>query len=376
MIPIFSNTLGREELAAVERVFKSRWLGRGKECAAFEREFAAHLGQTRTLLFNSCTSATFAMLRALNIGPGDEVIVPSVQFVGVANAILSVGACPIFADVDRHTLNLLPSEITRLYSPKTAAVFLLHFGGHPAPFAEIQEAGGVGLPILEDAANAVASTYYGVPCGTLGHAGVWSFDAMKELVMVDGGALWTLYDSVADRAEQWRYFGMPSKRASGTDAAQGGADRWWEFDVQQPAGRHISNDVLAAIGRVQLRQLPQFIAKRKRVWRRYQACLYDLPGITIPPEPLPGCTSSYYMYWIQVEDKRDELAAFLCARGVYCTFRYYPLHLIPFYGCPAPLPNAEWVNEHTLCIPLHQNLDEMDQTRIIDGVVKFARANY
>jgi len=376
MIPIFSNTLGREELAAVERVFKSRWLGRGKECAAFEREFAVHLGQERSLLFNSCTSATFAMLRALGIGPGDEVIVPTIQFVGVANAIVSVGAWPVFADVDKHTLDILPSEITRLYNHKTAAVFLLHFGGHPAPFYEIQEAGGVGLPILEDAANAVASIYHGKACGTLGHAGVWSFDAMKELVMCDGGALWMLYDNQADRAEQWRYFGMPSKRASGTDAAQGGAARWWEFDVQQPAGRHISNDVLAAIGRVQLRQLPQFIAKRKRVWRRYQACLYDLPGITIPPEPLPGCTSSYYMYWIQVEDKRDELAAFLCARGIYCTFRYYPLHLIPFYGCKARLPNAEWAAEHTLCIPLHQNLSEMDQTRIIDGVVKFARENY
>lgn len=376
MIPIFSNTLGNEELEAVRRVFVSRWLGRGKECEAFEREFAAHIGQERALLFNSCTSATFALLRALGIGPGDEVIVPTIQFVGVANAILSVGAWPVFADVDRHTLNLLPSEVTRLYSPRTKAVFLLHFGGHPAPFYDIQEAGGVGLPILEDAANAVASTYHGQACGTLGHAGVWSFDAMKELVMVDGGALWTLYDGRMDIAEQLRYFGMPTKRASGTDSAQGGAARWWEFDVAFEAGRHISNDVLAAIGRVQLRKLPQFIEKRKRIWQRYQECLHDLPGITIPPEPMADCTSSYYMYWIQVDEKRDELARFLCDRGIYCTFRYYPLHLIPFYGCPAPLPNAEWVNEHTLCIPLHQNLDEMDQTRIIDGIIKFAREHY
>jgi len=376
MIPIFSNTLGDEELEAVRSVFVSRWLGRGAQCAAFEREFAAHLGQERTLLFNSCTSATFALLQAMDIGPGDEVIVPSIQFVGVANAILSVGARPVFADVDRRTLNLLPSEVTRLYSPNTRAVFLLHYGGHPAPFYNIQEAGGVGLPILEDAANAVASTYHGKACGTLGHGGVWSFDAMKELVMVDGGALWTLYGERMDIAEQLRYFGMPTKRASGTDSAQGGAARWWEFDVEHPAGRHISNDVLAAIGRVQLKRLPEFIEKRRRIWKRYQECLHDLPGITIPPEPLPDCTSSYYLYWIQVPELRDELAAFLCARDVYCTFRYYPLHLVPFYEHTGKLPNAEWAADHTLCIPLHQNLGDTDIGRIIDGIVKFARANY
>ena len=279
MIPIFSNTLAYEELRAVDRVFASHWLGRGQECAAFEQEFAQHIGQERVLLFNSCTSATECALEALGIGPGDEVIVPSVQFVGVANAIRALGARPIFADVDRHTLNLLPSEVSRLYTARTAAVFLLHYGGHPAPMTEIEDAGGVSLPIVEDAANAVASTYYGRACGTLGHAGVWSFDSMKELVMVDGGALWMLYDERLALAEQLRYFGMPTKQSSGTDSAQGGASRWWEFKVEYPAGRHISNDVLAAIGRVQLRKLPGFIEKRRRVWDRYQTELAGMVRI-------------------------------------------------------------------------------------------------
>jgi len=370
MIPIFNNTLGYEEVIAVERVFASRWLGRGNECAAFEMEFARHIKQDRVLLFNSCTSATFAMLEALGISPGDEVIVPTVQFVGVANAILSTGATPVFADVDRHTLNLLPSEVARLYSPRTAAVFLLHYGGHPAPFSEIEDAGGVSLPILEDAANAVSSTYCGVPCGTLGHGGVWSFDSMKELVMADGGALWMLYDERMDKAESLRYFGMPAKRSSGTDSAASGSDRWWEFDVQHVAGRHTSNDVLAAVGRVQLCKLPQFIERRWRIWQRYQEELADVSGLTLPPEPLPGCTSSYYLYWVQLE-KRDLLANYLRDQGVYCTYRYYPLHLIPFYGHRGSLPNAEWAAEHTLCLPLHQNLTESEQEKIVDLVKGF-----
>lgn len=364
MIPIFSNSLGYDELQAVRRVFASRWLGRGKECAEFEREFAAHIGQERVLLFNSCTSATNVMLQALDIGPGAEVIVPSIQFVGVANAILAAGARPVFADVDRHTLNLDPAEIRRLYTARTAAVFVLHYGGHPAPFTAYEEAGGVALPILEDAANAVSSTYYGRACGTLGHAGVWSFDSMKELVMADGGALWMLYDERADRAERLRYFGMPNKQSSGTDSAKEGATRWWEFDVKEPAGRHISNDVLAAIGRVQLRRLDGFIKRRQMIWGLYRAELADVPGLTLPPEPMAGCTSSYYLYWVQLE-KRDELARYLCDHGVYCTFRYYPLHLVPGYGCKDSLPNAEWAAAHTLNIPIHQNLTESEQWMII-----------
>lgn len=370
MIPVFSNTLGAMELRAVRRVFESRWLGKGEECAAFEAEFAAHVGRARVLLFNSCTSATFALLRALDIGPGDEVILPTVQFVGVANAVLAVGARPVFADVDRHTLNILPDECSRLYNARTAAVFVLHYGGHPCRWTDVENAVGLHTTLLEDAACAVASTYHGVPCGTLGHAGVWSFDAMKELVMGSGGALWTLYEDRMERAERWRYFGMPTARSSGTDSAAAGAARWWEFEVTVPAGRHISNDILAAIARVQLRKLPVFIRKRQRIWERYQVALAGLPGLALPPEPLPGCTTSYYFYWVQLE-QRDALARFLCDRGVYCTFRYWPLHLVPFYGHVGSLPNAEWAAARVLNLPIHQNLTEDEQGQIIALIEEF-----
>jgi aminotransferase len=313
------------------------------------------------------------MLQALDIGPGDEVILPAVQFVGVANAIVACGARPVFADVEPRTLNILPSEISRLYTARTKAVFILHYGGHPAPFADIQEAAGTSLPILEDAANAVSSTYHGRACGTLGHAGVWSFDSMKILSMADGGALWMLYDERMDKAESLRYFGKTDKQSSGLDAQANGSDRWWEFDVQHAAGRHISNDVLASIGRVQLRRLPQFIAKRRSIWNWYQFGLKDAPGLILPPDPAPGCTSSYYLYWLQTE-RRDELARHLCANGVYCTFRYDPLHLIPFYGCEEKLPYAEWAAEHTLNIPIHQNITEGEQGRIIALVKEFLNA--
>lgn len=376
MIQVFSNTLGAEELQAVEQAFTSRWLGKGRECDAFEREFLAYRGGVGSMLLtNTCTSAIYIALRALGIGPGDEVIVPTVHFVAVPNAVIDAGARAVFADVDARTLNLLPGEITRLRTPHTKAVFVLHYGGHPCAMETIRlEADG--LLILEDAANAVSSLYHGQACGALGDAGVWSFDAMKILVTIDGGALWLKDAGAARRAEMYRYLGLLPQTTSGVEAQKAGAGRWWQFDIGATSGRFISNDVSAAIGRVQLQKLPGFIARRKTIWDTYQrefAGVRELLGVgalELPPEPLPGCTSSYYLYWIQTP-RRDALAQYLGERGIYTTFRYYPLHLVPFYASGARLTNAEFAGQYTLCLPIHQNLSDDDVARVIEAVRGF-----
>jgi aminotransferase len=168
MIQIFSNSLGDEELAAIKRVAESRWLGKGPECDALERELAQHFGTPKALLLNCCTSAIYVSLKAHGIGAGDEVIVATANFVGVANSVIDVGAKPVFADVHPETFAILPSEIERLKTPRTRAVYLLHYGGHPAPFEEIRRAAGDKILLLEDSANAVASRYKGKRCGALG----------------------------------------------------------------------------------------------------------------------------------------------------------------------------------------------------------------
>ena len=374
MIQVFSNSLGERETKAVERVLKSRWLGRGEECAGFEAEFAEHICSRRSLLFNNCTSATLCLLRALGIQDGDEVIIPSVQFLGVANCIIQAGAVPVFADVDPYTLDILPQEIDRLISAKTKAVFILHYGGHPAPIRDIRAAAH-GIFLLEDAANAVSSRYHGVPCGTLGDGGVWSFDAMKILSMGDGGALWTSHGWAWEWAECYRYFGFTPKTTSGTDGMRKGQDRWWEFGLTAISERHISNDVLASMGRVQLAKLPFFITARQRIWETYQAELSDIGDLILPPEPETDCETSYYLYWIQTKE-RDRLARYLADHGVYTTFRYYPLHRVKRYDAyrrhaGVSLPNADLAADRTLCIPLHQNLTETEIGQIIDAIKAF-----
>lgn len=371
MIQIFSNSLGEEELLAIKRVFDSKWLGRGKECDAFEKELSLHFGVPQTLLFHCCTSAIYAALKTFGIGRGDEVIISAANFVGVANAVMELGAKPVFADVDPDYFNILPEEIDRLKTSRTKAVFLLHYGGHPAPFDEVKAVCGNKILIFEDSANSVASRYKGTHCGALGDAGVFSFDAMKTLVMGDGGALIVKDPERFNRARMLRYLGYSETTTSGTDSMKSGKSKWWEFDVQVPSGRYITNDILASIGRIQLKKLPSFIEKRKAVWDHYQKALAGIPGLILPPEPLRETTSSYYLYWLKIPKKRDALANYLKDQGIYTTFRYYPLHKVKCYGSAKTLRNADTMNDILLNIPLHQNLSDLEISHIVDVIKKF-----
>jgi aminotransferase len=277
-------------------------------------------------------------------------------------------AVPVFADVDPRTLNILPSEIERLRTKRTKAVLLLHYGGHPCPMDKIHEICGDEISIVEDSANAVSSSYKGKMCGTLGSAGFFSFDAMKILVMTDGGVLFVRDEEAFRRAITYRYLGLAPKTTSGMDAMGEKRTRWWEYELAATSGRFVSNDVLAAIGRVQLKKIPEFVARRRQIWKYYQRELADLPGLECPPEPLKDTTSSYYLYWIQIARGRDELAAYLAENGVYTTYRYFPLHLVSYFDAKCRLPNAERIRDTALNLPLHQNLTDADVDKIADLV--------
>lgn len=367
MINIFSNSLGAVELDAVRAVFDSRWLGRGKECAEFEKELAAHFKADKIHLFNCCTSALYAAVRALRIGPRDEVIIPTIAFPACVSAVLERGGAPIFADVDPVTLNLTHGELNRLKNERTRGIFVLHYGGHPANMDELKKAAG-NIPIIEDSACSIASSYKGQMCGTIGDFGTWSFDAMKTLVTGDGGALYCKPE-YEDRIKKIRYLGLDEGGSTGMDKASSGGSRWWEYELVLPSGRFIMNDIVSAIGRVQLKKINWFIEIRKAVWRAYQTGLAGVDEITLPPEPLPDTTSSYYLYWIKAKH-RDELAVFLKERGIYTTFRYYPLHLA-CKNSAVSLPVAEQLNDSVLNLPLHQNITTDDISHIVSSIKEF-----
>ena len=372
MINVFQPSLREEELEAVREVFESNWVGRGKRTYEFEEGFAAHLGVDRALVrsVSSCTEGMFQAMTLLGIGPGDEVILPTISFVGAGNAVAACGARPVFSDVDPRTLNARAEDVERVLSARTKAVLVLHYGGLPCDvdgIGSLLRERGIGL--IEDSACSVASRHAGRACGTFGDIGTWSFDAMKILVSGgDGGMVYCRTPELAERAERLLYLGLESQ--SGLSST---ADRWWEFEVSVSARRSIMNDVSSAIGIVQLRKLPAAIARRREVHERYDAELGELGWLRPPPSVLPGDESSYYFYWIQLEfGRRDALAMHLRERDVYSTFRYYPLHLVSHYGHDAgALPNAELAAASTLCIPLHQALSDDDVTQVVDAIASF-----
>ena len=150
-----------------------------------------------------------------------------------------------------------------------------------------------------------------------------------------------------------------------------GKDTWWEITLAETAGRYVSNDIASAIGLEQLKKLNGFINRRKEVWSIYKSELSDVDWLTLPPEPLDNCTSSYYLFWLQMEDRND-FAKYMVDNEIYVTFRYYPLHLIKHYNSShIKLPNTEWVNDRTVNIPLHQNLTDDEVYYIIQTIKKY-----
>ena len=373
MINIFQPNLGPEELAAVQRVFESNWVGKGKVTDQFEVQFAAHVGVERRLIrsVSCCTEGMFQAMTLLNVGRGDEVILPTISFVGAANAVLSCGASPVFCDVDGRTLNPTARHLEERISPRTKAVLILHYGGVPCEMDEICSLlRSKRIALIEDSACSVASRYKGKACGTFGDIGVWSFDAMKILVTGDGGMIYCRTPEMARRVEELVYLGLVTE--SGLSSAA--ESKWWEFEISCSGRRAIMNDISSAIGIEQLKKLPKFIARRKEIHERYTEGLSKIDWLRLPPEPPPQNESSYYFYWIQTKTQiRDDLARYLRGKGIYTTFRYYPLHWVKFYGANVTLPNSEAAAQTTLCIPLHHSLTDDEVERVIDSVSGFTK---
>lgn len=360
MIPVFSPTLGQSELLAIADSFQSGWLGKGQKVDEFEAAWANHINSNsaNVVSINSCTEALFQAVQLLGIGPGDEVIIPTIHFIGAAQAVLSMGATPVFCDVNSRTLNATVEHIQARITNRTKAVILNHYGGVPCDMAGIMNLLSYhpGIRLIEDAANAPASTFDGQAVGTFGDIGCWSFDSMKVISTGDGGMLYFRDKDLAERARRLVYLGMDSQ--SGLSSNK---DKWWEFKVQDlGARRSIMNDIAAGIGIEQLKKLGSFVDRRQNIISKYNEALGNY--VSTPNG------NGYYFYWIQTP-LRDELASYLRANEIYVTFRYYPLHWA--YDTSDHLLNAEKATNTTLLLPLHLSLTDEQVNFIINTVAKF-----
>ncbi|WP_433873665.1 DegT/DnrJ/EryC1/StrS family aminotransferase [Saccharopolyspora sp. CA-218241] len=359
---MFQPSLGDEELAAVREVFETSWVGKGTRVQRFEQEFAEHLGvgAEHVTTMNSCTEAAYLGLEMAGVDGDCDVVLPTVSFVGIANAAAAHGARLVFCDVDPRTLNPTVEDVEAALTPKTRAVIVMHYGGYPGDIAEIARlCRDRGIFLVEDAACSVASRADGTACGVFGDFGAWSFDHGKIAVTVDGGMFYARDPEHVARAAKRAYFGM--EQVSGYSQAQRTDSRWWEFEVSSFSRRATMNDVFAAIGSVQLRRLGGFLDRRREIVAHYDDVLADVAGIVLPPELPQDHRHSYYLYWVQMDERiRDAVAADLYQRGIYTTFRYPLLHRVAIYRSDARLPKAERAAEATLNLPLHQALSDAD----------------
>jgi dTDP-4-amino-4,6-dideoxygalactose transaminase/ribosomal protein S18 acetylase RimI-like enzyme len=361
MISVFGSKVGEEELAEVKDCVDRQWLGTGPKTKQFEQDFSKRQGYPNTILVNSGSNALQLAMTLLKLPPGSDVIVPSFTWVSCAHAVVLAGHHPIFCDVDLETLNPTVETIQAARTPNTRALMVVHYAGKPVNMKPILE---LGLPVVEDVAHAVDSKIDGRYCGSFGALGVFSFDAIKNLAMGEGGAVTSRDPAMAERARMLRYCGIGK---SGFEASTGNKDRWWEYNIAEFYPKFLISDVLAGIGLAQLRKLETLQATRKKIWDAYQKAFAGLDWLKRPVDAAANEQHSYFTYVIRIP-KRDRCAKTLYDRGIYTTLRYHPLHLNPIYKSTAKLPNSERLNEDALSIPLHPNLSDADVEKIITEV--------
>ncbi len=372
MITVFGSKVGSDEIANVTSCMQGQWMGFGGNVSKFEEKFSAKYRVPNFAMVDSGSNALFMAVTLLNLPKGSEVIVPSFTWVSCAQAVLMAGHTPVLCDVDLGTMNIRREDVERRMTPKTKAVMVVHYAGLAVDLDPILE---LGLPVIEDAAHAVCSTYKGRPCGTIGDVGIYSFDAVKNLTTGEGGGITARNSDAITRAKVLRYCGIGK---SGFDAAISNAKgkaRWWEYNIQEPFIKMLPTNIAAGIGLAQLDHMDELQATRKKIWDTYQKEFSNLGWMTTSVNPAQGDTHSYFTYCIRVP-QRDELAHYLLENEVYTTLRYHPLHLNPLYKqTDVRLPNCETLNEDCLSIPIHPRLSDAEADKIIELIIAFGKAH-
>jgi perosamine synthetase len=360
MIPAARPFIGDEEIEAAVRVLRSGNVVQGAEVAAFEAEFSELVDDRHCVAVNSGTSALHLTLMALGLGPGDEVIVPSFTFAATANAVRLVGATPVFADIDPATYCVSADRIAELIGPRTRAIIPVHLYGHPADMERIGAlAERHGLAVVEDAAQAHGATLNGRGVGTFGVAGCFSFYPTKNMHSIEGGMVTTNDAQLARTIRLLRNQGMEQRYAN------------------EIVGANMRlTDVAAAVGRVQLRRLPGFVAARQQNAKFLDA---SLTGV-VTPTVVAGARHAYHQYTVRVPH-RDAVQQHLRDAGVGSAVYYpTPVHRLRPYldenGQPGPwdLPETDRAAAEVLSLPVYPGLSEEDLRRVAEATNEAVQA--
>jgi len=377
-LPFSLPLLGEEERDEVQRTLDSGWITTGPKTRQFEANFKKYIGSKYAIAVSSCTAALHLSLAATDVNDRDEVITTPFTFAATANVIVHQGAKPVFVDIDKGTLNIDPEKIREKMTAKTKAIIPVHFAGQPCNMDEILKiARRRGVLVIEDAAHAVGAEYKGEKIGTVGDITTFSFYPIKNITTGEGGMVTTNRKKWADKIRILSLHGISS------DAWKRYSSRgWWYYEIMFPGYKYNMTDIQASLGIHQLKKLPKFLEIRTRFARIYDQAFRKIPQILLARVD-KKVKHAWHLYTIllnldSLRINRDDFIRELYAENIGTSVHFIPLHLHPFYRKffgykKGDFPNAEYVYERIISLPLYPKMSQEDVYCVIEAVEKIIR---
>lgn len=372
LIPLSAPDITEAEIDAIVSVLRTPRLSLGPQMEAFEAAMAALTGVSHAIAVSSGTAGLHLALLALNIGSGDEVIVPSFTFIAVANAVRYVGAQPVFADIDPVTLNLDPRSVEASLTPRTRALIAVHTFGRPAEMSALVDlARHHGLLLIEDACEAIGATIDNRPVGSFSDAAVFAFYPNKQITTGEGGMVVTPHVDTARRMRALRNHGRYPSAGRGFEEAH--AELGFNYRL---------SEIQCALGVVQLARLDAILTRRDTIARLYCELLAETPDLVLPATHVPGWRLSWFVFVVRLADDRtaahrDRIRQSLAAAGVASGRYFAPIHLQPAYAAwraKTHLPVTESVADRTLALPFFNGLTDKPIQRVCLELQRALRA--
>jgi perosamine synthetase len=358
-IPYFIPSINEQDKKFVSNALGQRWLTNGPMLKKFEKKFSKTVRTKYAMGVNSATSALHLSLRSLNITAADEIIVPTFTFSATANAVEFCGAKPVLADVDYDDFNILPKEIERRITKKTKGIILVHYGGQSCDMDEILKISNkYKVPIIEDCAHALGSTYKNKMCGSFGISGCFSFYPTKIITTGEGGMISTNRINIYKKILKLRTHGMSIRPEDREKRGQ------WSYDVTGLGYNYRLDEIHSALGLSQIMRLEQFNKKRMKLAKEYSKKLEKIKGI-ITPKIHDNRKHIFHLYSIKIDKEfhlsRDELFKKLYKKGIGTSVQYIPLHLLTHFKKKYNekkdhFPNSNILKNQVLCLPIYPDM--------------------
>lgn len=369
-IPYGRQSLDEGDIAAVVEVLRSDWLTTGPKVDAFEAAFAEAAGSNHAVALSSGTAALHAMVAALDIGPGDEVIVPPMTFAATANCALFQGATPVFADVDPDTLLIDPGAVEAAITPATRAVIAVDYAGQPCDYDALRALTEPrAIHLLADACHSLGATLDGRPAGSLAHMSAFSLHPVKPITAGEGGVVTTDDAALAAAVRRFRNHGISS------DHRAREAEGTWFYAMESLGYNYRLSDIHCALGLSQLAKLGDWTERRRAIADRYDEAFAERSHLT-PLARRPEAASAWHLYVVRLAEGIDRKGVFeaLRARGIGVNVHYIPVHLHPYYRerlgtAPGLCPVAEAAYERLLSLPIFPAMSDGDVERVVEAVI-------